>query len=643
MSIPVLDSVIITDDDINEIEALLGNVVFDEPRRQVIKTLNSTDIQAFPGSGKTTVLIAKLAILAKKWPYTNKGICVLSHTNVARSEIEERLGKTEIGKQLLSYPHFIGTVHSFFDKFVGLPWLRSNGYPITLIDTEIVLARRYRSLQYGTKTYFERQGKTLSVCESIDFPILIDIGCRDTSPSYINVRKCVEKSFREGYFTFNEILNVSKFALDQCEFLSKAIQTRFPLLFIDEAQDTSEIQWELIDKSFSDSTLSIKQAFGDANQAIFQSYSNSSTNNAFSADGYLSLPDSHRFGKSIAHLVDTLGVSRRGLIGKLQAFEENSNKHTIFLYDKNNIEAVLPAYAEHLLTCFSDQEIATNDRLGCYVVGMVHNTDPTAKTDARFPIGIRDYWADYDPNATKTTFKPNYFIEYFRLGLQALKLDNDYSNFVEYLSEALRRIVRNKTDNIISSTGKAFNSLMAIIPDEKKKKFRADLLALIRLPCKNEAEWIVVALRVKEILEQYFEISDVNPQLFKWIENGVIGYEATTRSSSNKNIYVYTSPKSGRSVCIHLASIHSVKGKTHLATLAVDTYWYDPNIKNILPWLCGLPPKKKIGKRDSMRLKCHYVALTRARGLICIAMSKDSVSEDQIKLLCTNGWNVVVL
>lgn len=113
MSISALEGIHISDDDIDQIEILLGNVSFDAPRRDIIKKLDSFDVQAFPGSGKTTVLIAKLAILAKKWPYEHKGICVLSHTNVAREEIETRLGQTDLGKKLLSYPHFVGTVHSF--------------------------------------------------------------------------------------------------------------------------------------------------------------------------------------------------------------------------------------------------------------------------------------------------------------------------------------------------------------------------------------------------------------------------------------------------------------------------------------------------------------------------------------------------
>ena len=100
----------ISDGDIDEIESLFGNVHFDQARRDIIKDLSSFDVQAFPGTGKTTVLVAKLAILAKKWPYNYRGICVLSHTNAARDEIETRLGNTSIGQKLLSYPHFVGTI-----------------------------------------------------------------------------------------------------------------------------------------------------------------------------------------------------------------------------------------------------------------------------------------------------------------------------------------------------------------------------------------------------------------------------------------------------------------------------------------------------------------------------------------------------
>ena len=99
-----ISSIVITDEDIRWAEKImkLPEGAFDAERIEALKDMSSVDIQACPGSGKTTLLVAKLAILCKKWPNKNRGICVLSHTNVAREEIESRLGNTDVGKQLLS-------------------------------------------------------------------------------------------------------------------------------------------------------------------------------------------------------------------------------------------------------------------------------------------------------------------------------------------------------------------------------------------------------------------------------------------------------------------------------------------------------------------------------------------------------------
>ena len=119
-----------------------------DPRLAVIRNLESLDVEACPGSGKTTLLVTKLAILAKKWRPSRRGICVLSHTNVARNEIEEKLGSCAEGSALLRYPHFVGTIHSFVNEFLAGPWLRSRGNPVRVIDTEITLDIRWRRLPY---------------------------------------------------------------------------------------------------------------------------------------------------------------------------------------------------------------------------------------------------------------------------------------------------------------------------------------------------------------------------------------------------------------------------------------------------------------------------------------------------------------
>lgn len=89
-------------------------------------------------------------------------------------------------------------------------------------------------------------------------------------------------------------------------------------------------------------------------------------------------------------------------------------------------------------------------------------------------------------------------------------------------------------------------------------------------------------------------------------------------------------------------SIHSVKGRTHLATLLVDTFWHKSNIVSLLPWHFKTPPKKN-GVQNETRLKCHYVAVTRAKGLVCMALPVDSVDDAAKDKLILNGWKIKVL
>lgn len=116
----------ISDQDIESTEKLLlpEGAHFPEDARNVIRCWHSTDVAACPGSGKTTVLLAKLKLLADRMPLENSaGICVLSHTNVAVDEIRKRLAG--YADKLLSYPNYIGTIQSFVDRFVTMPYLRN--------------------------------------------------------------------------------------------------------------------------------------------------------------------------------------------------------------------------------------------------------------------------------------------------------------------------------------------------------------------------------------------------------------------------------------------------------------------------------------------------------------------------------------
>ena len=109
----------INPDHIREAEGILiGGAEFDPERIEFINFMDTVDLLAVPGSGKTTALLAKLYCMAKQMPFPdNAGILVLAHTNHAIQEIEKVL--KPICPQLFSYPNFVGTVQSFANKFIA--------------------------------------------------------------------------------------------------------------------------------------------------------------------------------------------------------------------------------------------------------------------------------------------------------------------------------------------------------------------------------------------------------------------------------------------------------------------------------------------------------------------------------------------
>ncbi|PAL02373.1 hypothetical protein B8W91_12460 [Lactococcus lactis] len=631
-----IDEITITDVDIDWVEGILdGNIKFDQPRRNIIKNLESIDIQAFPGSGKTTILVAKLAILAKKWTSTTSGICVLSHTNVAREEIEKRLGNTEIGAELLRYPHFIGTVHSFFNSFIGLPWIRSKGNAVEIVDTDFVCADRWKNLPLWSHTPLLSRRKThMDLCFKDELE-KIDLGnLGENTQTYKTVKTIVKNSQKKGYFTFGETLLFAQEAVSNNPEIVVYVQKRFPILFIDEAQDTNSFQWDLINSTFPDS---IRQGFGDENQAIYN-YVGENGTDIFPRANPLILPESKRFNNNISKLANPLAISNAEMIGMNRTFD---CKNTIFLFTTDKIDTVLEEYSKLILSTFTDEELKKYQLDGCHGIGMVHIKKEETKPE-QLPKGIFDYWHDYNHKSISINTAPEYLVEYFMLGRNELDLTGEAYLQVEWVLKGLRILI-NKVANttIIENKTSLINSFLNKLDNEKQNIFREKLLLILNKTSFLETEWVEIKSVISSILS-LFDVDYGNSDFMEWSNNINITTSNDSDGLCPKNVFRY-SDESGRSVDITLGSIHSVKGQTHLSTLVLETFSYNHNITSILPFIFGTPPKKKPGVRDIARLKCHYVAMTRARGLLCIAIPKDKVDKDSITNLELLGWNVCVI
>ncbi len=645
MNIERLKDIEISDDDIDWVETMMGaSLHFDFSRRAIIKNMDSTDIQAFPGSGKTTALVAKLAILARKWTLSNSGICVLSHTNVAREEIENRLGNTEVGKKLLSYPHFIGTLHSFFDLYISLPWLRSKGIKLNLIDSQMVRKARWYSLPRDTRNYLIRQNRDESICEykgSIGA-----IGWDKNGETGRIVKSVIKRSQDAGDFTFDEMLLYAHEALTQCGSFQTAIQNRFPLLFIDEAQDTNAFQWDLLHHAFSsDDRLSSRQGFGDSNQAIYNYVNETVDSPEFPRENPLLLCESRRFDDRIAALANTVSISSDKMSGSNNEFSDRACCHTIYLFARDKATDVINEFGDLVLNTFSDVDLTLYKKEGCHVIGMVHDKKEEKTPERQFPKGIYDYWPAYEADKSNKNYTPQSLIEYFRLGKSEFVAKNETACQVEWISKGLRRLINKaRGENYIVVSNQAFSTLVKKLPEETKMDFRKHMAGFLSADFSLKESWDLLFNRFMTVLELFgTTCNDSVSKFLRWTNNGTCDSLCVGRNNDHPNCCAYKNERSGRSVDLEFGSIHSVKGRTHLATLILETFSRAHNMKSIIKYLCDTPPSSPPNNQNRNRLKCQYVGITRAKGLLCLAIPIDFVDSEAQEKLQGKGWHIKVI
>jgi len=633
-----------------------------DPRQDALKCQESIDIVSCPGSGKTTLLVAKLAILADKWPHHTRGICVLSHTNVARNEIETRLGNTAVGRRLLSYPHFIGTIHGFVNEFLSKPWLRSKCYPMNMIDTDICQRRRWMALSPEIRGGLERNHYDPSILsiKAPDFSVgelRWGRGLLGTnSPTNREIVSVCKQSTKDGYFCYDEMFVWANDLIQHVPGAIHVIRDRFPLLFIDEAQDNSEDQSAILYHIFiKGEGPVIRQRLGDPNQAIFDFVeAKEADTDPFPSDAMkMDIPNSHRFGQNIAKLADSLGLIpyRCCLIGQGPRTPLASGtahaQHTLFLFRDDEAEKVLTSYGELLLETFSEQEL----RKGTFTaLGQVHKD----KRNDHKPRHVRHYWPNYDSEISDRDPRPQTLIQYIWAGAGKADIIGESFPLVEKIAQGIIRLA-----GMPKSAGINFNRRHCHRYVRELLETKTDVLSCYaimvsrlgarrKLPTKQtwENRWCGVVRKIAETISGTALSGFDVEEFLKWKDPPEEAKSESPLRKSCANVYCFT--KDGRQVQIRVGSIHSAKGQTHTATLVLETFWHQHNLKSLLPWLDGTNPgAPKNGGRQKTRLKIHYVAMTRPSHLLCLAMKRSifenehgDLDEGKLAQLQNLGWQI---
>ena len=230
----------------------------EKQKETILEPTGKFVVRACPGSGKTYSVARRLADKISNWESKYQGIATLSFTNIAWQEIEKQV--SDFGMRTpIDYPHFLGTIDSFVNRFIFLPF------------GHLVMNCKSRPVLVG-EPHGSWSGKNFS--EGLFDNISYDIN----GEYYALNERSMRKDWRDNQYITNAKNGLIKrgyanyFAmkiLETYENATKAIVHRFPVFIIDEAQDTSEIQMKIIDLLIENGLEEIV-IVGDPDQAIFE-------------------------------------------------------------------------------------------------------------------------------------------------------------------------------------------------------------------------------------------------------------------------------------------------------------------------------------------------------------------------------------
>jgi DNA helicase II / ATP-dependent DNA helicase PcrA len=656
----------ITENDVDWVTNVLHLRDLDESRRDFLMSLSSMDVAACPGSGKTTLIVAKLAILARKWKSRTQGVCVLSDTNVARREIEERLADTDVGHLLLSYPHYIDTIHGFVNRFLAIPWLLSHRHAVTAIDNDIAAAARRRIMGTGfwtLKGFLERKNMSPEGLRlrSANFADPLGDGAfpagRGTSV-YKIAANALRLSAQQGYFCHDEMLLLGEALLQEHPEVATILPSRFPFVLIDEMQDTSARQADLLESALPIARLAPIQRVGDPNQAIFDGQDDVPGSLTFPDPGrpLVSLPNSFRFDSSIASIATGLAVEPvqpDGLQGvRVQSPDEQPDRHVLFLFPDDDTSQLLSVFAAHVATVMDDAKV---DGGSVVAVGEVHAArDSINPGHPKFPATVAHYWDGYRPNAALKTARPKELVNCVRAG-RALMAHGRSAEGVDIIASGVARLANSLSDSPVVRLGsrphRALEWRLRIAP-ECLTAYRSLLVNSAPGTEDTEAKWEEMRNAVRVVVGELLgePPGKVKSDLLDWADPSAADNEPTREAPPGPNICRVR--LGGRAIDVRMSSIHGVKGETHFATLVLETFFYNHAIRSLLPWLRGkrrgavVRPGRTVGARELRRLRMSYVALTRATHVVCLALPQSALGTGTERASATTdleeqGWRII--
>lgn len=243
---------------------------------------HSSFLEACPGGGKTEIIGIKAAFEMQKWKSSNSGISVVTFTASAAKEIDQRIrkyGSVSSGH----FPHFIGTFDSWIHNYILQPFThymtnyagRDGDKSIRLVDVESSagflsnystnISRNGRLIPVSVTEYYYDYNNTLKGHTDITDGLL-NSGISNAERTSLLQRK---KAFiTAGFATYADVEWICIKLLAKYPVLTENLSKRFPVIIVDECQDLSQGQINILDRLKNQQSQ--LHFVGDLNQSIYE-------------------------------------------------------------------------------------------------------------------------------------------------------------------------------------------------------------------------------------------------------------------------------------------------------------------------------------------------------------------------------------
>lgn len=411
----------------------------------------------------------------------------------------------------------------------------------------------------------------------------------------------------EGLIRYNDTYRYTLLALKKYgSSLQTLLSRRFQYVFVDEYQDCSTLQRNVLDALFS-GTETIFQKIGDVDQAIYNS-TNDNTPVWQVEDSYMSIAHSNRYSQEIADVLSVLRTNQETIISSRGV---QRIKPTLFVYDSSSRLRVIPTFI---------QEIQSNGLAkpeGIYkAVGMFENVSG---------LKISDYWPTFQKKVNQQSIVhfPDYISEISSaLANGSLSLSERWIR--KLLSKVLHYVgIKDEAEKEYGSI-----SIKRYISNSFPQIYQSSILSLSQI---HDFSYSAVEKKVKEIFASLLGDG--------WLEIIPDSFMQPVREpqvASEDSHILYDES----SISIVFDTVYGVKGETHDATLYLETETKkSSDIRRILPLLERKITQCKNELQEKSR-RCIYVGFSRPKYLLCLAISEKTYVGHETAF---SSWKIVDL